>query len=187
VQDPAELWNTDLMQREELFAELLKSTGSAVNCLADNRWSGIAFSDAKRDPKVSIRPAPADAVAEAPKSKVPGESSKQTKSAEFALLCLVLLLNTCIIGFQCVQPWLAVLQSWVQERKKSMRSPSHCRGYFQSQAMQPPERTAYPLKGCPRLQEPFGVHLVPAVPVWTSPLVPRCLSELLVFLISALG
>ena len=52
VQDSAALSNTDYVQLEELFQQLLKAPdaeASAQNCLADNRYSGVCCSAAIRD------------------------------------------------------------------------------------------------------------------------------------------
>jgi hypothetical protein len=51
-QDSAALANTDYVQLEELFQQLLKAPdaeATAQNCLVDNRYSGVRCSAAIRD------------------------------------------------------------------------------------------------------------------------------------------
>ena len=51
-QDAAALANTDYVQVEELFKQLLKAPdaeATSQNCLADNRYSGVHCSAAIRD------------------------------------------------------------------------------------------------------------------------------------------
>ncbi|KAK9833500.1 hypothetical protein WJX84_002930 [Apatococcus fuscideae] len=52
--DPAELWNVDNGQLGQLFDDMVKL--SLDNCLVDNRWGAVACPDAKRDPKLAVRP-----------------------------------------------------------------------------------------------------------------------------------
>ena len=54
MQDPAELWNVDNGQLSQLFDDMVKL--SLDNCLVDNRWGAVACPDAKRDPKLAVRP-----------------------------------------------------------------------------------------------------------------------------------
>ena len=54
LQDPAELWNVDNGQLGKLFDDMVKL--SLDNCLVDNRWGAVACPDAKRDPKLAVRP-----------------------------------------------------------------------------------------------------------------------------------